>query len=159
MRCYLTKTGCVSRPLEPTAHLSLISSPEALHNCPHCSADVNSLTDKKLILYLEICCKELLMLAWIKTCVKGVGLKSAVVMKSKSGHASTALKVSLGGVLKQGIFVSVKMVKDPPSWVSPWCFIRTLGQVQPDPSELSEVFPTAQLFDFSHRGLIYYYIP
>lgn len=40
---------------------------------------------------------------------------SAVAMDSKSGRASIALKVSLGGVLKQGVFVSVEMVKEPPS--------------------------------------------
>lgn len=64
MRCYLTKKGCVSRHLELTAHLSLISGPDTLHNCPRRSADVKSLTHKNQILsYLEMCCKEMLTLA------------------------------------------------------------------------------------------------
>ena len=34
-------------------------------------------------------------------------------MDSKSRHASTALEVSLGEIVKQGVFVSVEMEKDP----------------------------------------------
>lgn len=37
---------------------------------------------------------------------------SEVVRVSKSGHASTALQLSLGVGVKQGVFVSVEMERD-----------------------------------------------
>ena len=140
MRCYLTKTGCVDRLLELGAHLSLIRGPHTLHYCPRCSAGVNSLTYKKLIWsYLEMCSQKMLLLDW-KHVLKEL-IMSAVVRDSKSGHASTALQPSLGVVVKERVFCFGGNGKRPPSWVSPECLIRAIGQVQlglvkPSPKQL-----------------------
>lgn len=88
----------------------------------------------------------------MKTHVKAV-VMSAAEMNSKSGYASTALEVSLGGDVKQGIFVLVEMEKRPPSWFSPKCLIRALGQVQLDLSWLSKIFHKALLLCFSNGGM------
>lgn len=105
MKCYLTKSVRASWPLKLTAHLSLITGPDILHNCPlfHSWCWLTDVREANFIIYL--CINVLWGNHWEKTHIKEI--KSCLTFR-QSPCNNTTLSVP-GGVTKQEVFVSVEM--------------------------------------------------
>lgn len=125
MKCYLTKSVRASWPLKLTAHLSLITGPDILHNCPlfHSWCWLTDVREANFIIYL--CINVLWGNHWEKNTHQRKKKLSYISTDSMQQHH---FKCPRWGYETGGLCFSGNEER-PRSSVPPWCLIRALGQL------------------------------